>query len=239
MPCTFCLQESKVIPEKSSLALQCGHMIQCTECRDYNLEKIMRCEKCCRDILGCFIEGCSENCARNTSTVKASALCAVCGSHLRKEAKCCRGSDSLKETKKLLRSCMTVLVQRPTLIKNPSPKDRPCSHYTLCQYCKTSVIKGHRSSTVCKVCKNLKKRPLDTLKDAEIPNPKKQCTLGALAEIADEIDKKQENEPKTNSNNSNDIPKTETTEKNGLTGLRFGPKCGAPIWALVNPSCSI
>merc|ERR1712137_510350 len=206
--------------------------VQCTECRDYNLEKIMRCQKCCSDILGYFVEGCSSDCPRNVSTVKASALCAVCGSHLRKEAKCCRASDSIKQCKKLLRSSMTVFVQRPALIPSPSQKeDRPCSHYTLCQFCKSNVTKGHRSSTACKICKTVKKKSASVMipkKDRELsPERKKRCTLSALSALVEVIfdeDEMETSPPVLSEPTITDTP------------LRFGPKCGAPIWALVNPS---
>jgi len=231
--CTVCRKESRIIPEKSSLALKCGHMIQCTECRDYNLEKIMRCQKCCRDILGYFVEGCSPQCPRNIPTVKVSALCAVCGSHLRKEAKCCRSSESIKQCKKLLRSCMTVFVQHPSLISSPTQNDRPCSHYTLCQFCKSNVTKGHRSSTACKVCRSVKKKSASVMipkKDREVsPERKKRCTLGALSELVEEIFRDEEDDDVMETSSPASSEPTDTA-------LRFGPKCGAPIWALVNPS---
>uniref|UniRef100_A0A7S4MFE0 Uncharacterized protein n=1 Tax=Vannella robusta TaxID=1487602 RepID=A0A7S4MFE0_9EUKA len=238
--CTVCQCESHVVPEKSSLALECGHMIQCTECRDYNLEKIMRCEKCCKDIIGYFQEGCSPDCPRNTSTVKASALCAVCGSHLRKEAKCCRGSDNLKQCKKQLRACMTVLVQRPTLIDNPTAKDRPCSHYTLCQFCKSSVTKGHRSSTACKRCRTSKKRAaslkVDRVEPPVSPRRKKRCTLGALAALAGQMVDEDSDDDLAMDISSDSTPQNSSPHNSPPDTLRFGPKCGAPIWALVNPS---
>lgn len=259
MECAVCRKESRIIPEKSSLALECGHMIQCTECRDYNLEKLMRCEKCCTEILGFFVGGCSPSCLRHTSTVKASALCAICGSHLRKEARCCRSSDTLKKCKHQLRTTVTVLVQRPTLIKNPSPKDRPCSHYTLCQHCKKNVTKGHRSSTSCKICKNTNKRPAIVMesgikeKDKIYPEPKKRCLLQTLA---DAVNTEMNDLPPVTKAENSPLPsinhKTPTTHQSPestetLTSSTTTPpstvyadgrygKCGIPIWALVNHS---
>jgi len=257
------MKESKLITERSTLTLQCNHMIQCTECRDYNLEKTMRCESCCKEIAGYFPGGCGANCPRNSLTVKASALCAVCGSHLRKEARCCKSSEAMKKCKKKLRSCMTVLVQRPSLVASPSPRDRPCSHYTLCQFCKSSVTKGHRSSTACRVCRNTKKRPVSfsNLGGEREPPCKvdKRCTLGTLAELAGAYEDDERPDDEGFSSSGADSPMDVDGDSPGISpgvspyrgrsstavgsptfnkrqALRFGERGGAPIWALVNPS---
>ena len=159
-------------------------MKQCTECRDYNIEKISRCENCCNKILKEFTSGCSTDCLRNEQTVKASALCLLCGNHLRKEARCCKNSSQLKHIKKKLRKHTVVLVQDPALVLNPKVTDRPCSHYTLCQYCKKSIIKGHRSNTACKDCKsnvtpNLKRQRKwsDEFQPVKLPKNASQITI--------------------------------------------------------------
>jgi len=249
--CTICFRTCRVIAEKSSLALECGHMIQCTECRDYNLEKILRCENCCSRVLSYFPGGCSTNCPRNTETIKASALCVVCSSHLRKEARCCRQSNIQKQCKKQLRSCMTVLVQRPSLIPNPTPKDRPCSHYTLCQFCQSAITKGHRSSTACKACRKSAKRKRSSFVESteskeEPPRKKRACTLGTLAEIASQESINIGDNTMSNMSNIpkmptiSNIPRMPSISNININAqpkkeeLRFGSKCGVPIWALVN-----
>ena len=201
-------------------------MIQCTECRDYNLEKMLRCERCCIEIVGIFPSGCSPNCPRNSTTVKATALCAVCGSHLRKEARCCKSSPLLKECKKKMRRYITVLVQNPSLIKSPTPQDRPCSHYTLCQFCKNSVTKGHRSSTACKLCRTSKKRPSNPIEYTEAPPLKKQCTLGTLAQLAETFEE---------SESASSSKTLESPEREHPHSPRFGESVGSvPVWALLN-----
>lgn len=244
--CSYCKEESNIISQHNSIvALDCGHMIQCTECRDYNLEKMMRCENCCMKILNEFPPGCGPNCPRNTFTVKASALCAICGSHLRKEARCCKSTSSMKECKKKLRSKITVLVQKPSLIENPTPKDRPCSHYTLCQQCKSSITKGHRSNTTCKVCRNpdSKKRKFTlTTEDyyeppAKVPRTLFPTTYTPATEISVTVPRSTiiDSPPRTpitedSSPDVNDIKYTETPSSSS----RFGKSGASPIWAVLN-----
>lgn len=186
--CPICCQKQEVIITKKMIKLSCDHMKQCTECRDYNIEKISRCEHCCNKILNEFTSGCSSDCLRNEQTVKASALCLLCGNHLRKEARCCKNSSQLKHIKKKLRKHTVVLVQDSALVLNPRVTDRPCSHYTLCQYCKKSIIKGHRSNTACKECKanvnvvtpNLKRQRnkwSDDFQPVKLPKTASQVTV--------------------------------------------------------------
>ena len=117
------------------------------------MEKILRCKECCESVTDRFIEGCCDTCPRNEDTAKVSALCVVCDKPMRKEAKCCRNSDSIRKLKKEIRQRTVVFVQNPYLVENPCSKDRPCSHFSLCQYCKQSIVKGHRTTTACKSCK--------------------------------------------------------------------------------------
>lgn len=140
--------------------------------------------------------------------------------------------------KKKIRARTIVFVQNPSLVKNPSPKDRPCSHYTLCQYCKKSIVKGHRSSTACKSCKLQvvegtlvppKKRNrvqfcLDTGMNHYVPPAKRVCTqppsgLDTLASLAHQETIKSEYKIKQ--------------EKPTNPGWRFGEFCRIPVHALL------
>uniref|UniRef100_A0A7S4ML02 RING-type domain-containing protein n=1 Tax=Vannella robusta TaxID=1487602 RepID=A0A7S4ML02_9EUKA len=207
--CPICSCNRTVTIENQVITVDCGHLIPCTECRDYNIEKVLRCESCCRGITGKWVEGCNESCPRFEETTKVSALCSICSSHLRKEARCCRNTPPMGICKQKIRSKTAVFVQNPKLVKNPTPKDRPCSHFSLCQFCKKSIVKGHRSSTACKSCKSKvaegsmspsKKRNriqfcLETGINQYVPPTKAKCaspsSLDALAKIA-EVESKEE-----------------------------------------------
>lgn len=208
-------------------------MIPCSECRDYNIEKVLRCEKCCIEITGTFVGGCSPTCLREEETTKVSALCTICSSHLRKEARCCKNSKELAKCKKIIRNKTIVFVQSPNIINNPTPKDRPCSHYTLCQYCKNAIVKGHRSSTACKTCRlqvvegtlvPSKKRNrvqfcLDTGLNQYIPPDKKFCH-------------KHIDDGDSSPNNDKPNTKSESTESKSSSS-RFGECSRIPVSALL------
>jgi hypothetical protein len=152
--CSTCRRNQSIRMCGSVATIECGHLLPCSECRDYNIEKVLRCERCCNHIIGDFVKGCSPTCHRNEETNKTSAMCVICDSHLRKEAKCCRASSKIANARHAIRSATFVLVELPPQKEHPTPKDRPCSHFSLCQYCKSSIIKGHRSNTACKNCKS-------------------------------------------------------------------------------------
>lgn len=155
LECSMCRNQVQVVVTPAGISTNCQHMIQCNECRDYFVEKLARCERCASDFTTTvFPSGCSEECPRHTHTSKSSALCPMCDSKLRKESKCCKNSADIKRLRATLRNSVSVLVQDPRhWISHPSTKSRPCSHYNLCQYCQSSIIKGHRSTTSCKSCR--------------------------------------------------------------------------------------
>ena len=215
-------------------------MIPCTECRDYNIEKVLRCEQCCRSVLGYFIEGCSPACPRNEETTKVSALCSICNSHLRKESRCCRYTKTLTACKKLIRAKTVVFVQNPSVVENPTPKDRPCSHYSLCQHCKKAIVKGHRSSTACKDCKL---KPIITGNETQQSSPQKRTKVQFCLETGMNLYVPPTKKPRLESSLDTlaNLAKEETEKESIVTkhkefepGWRFGEFCRIPVTSLLS-----
>jgi len=150
--CTLCCNTVAVEQHSSCIRTSCKHLEHCTECRDYQIEKIFRCELCSVKLLGFFPDYCSNTCARRSVTRKSSALCSLCNAHLRKECKTCKGTIAFKRFKQSLKGLIYTLVRAPFTV---GPQDfRPCAHYGLCKLCNKNIAKGHKGNSICHACRD-------------------------------------------------------------------------------------
>ena len=149
----MCNQPSRVEEtEPNSFSLSCSHMEQCTECREYQIEKLFRCVNCCNTILNQTQHYCGESCGRREVTIKSTALCCVCKGHLQKECKACKKGATFKIAKKAFKKRLFLLVRSPALLSEQD--NRPCSHYALCKHCNLNVARGHKGNSVCRSCRS-------------------------------------------------------------------------------------
>ena len=150
--CIFCNNPSTIVEHEGNHRLACKHLEQCTECREYQIEKIFRCPECCKAFLDHVPEHCSETCSRREFTQKSTALCGICNSHLQKECKMCKRSQIFRHVKNSLKKRVFVFVRSPPTVS--AHDNRPCSHYALCKYCNKNIARGHKGNSVCKLCRN-------------------------------------------------------------------------------------
>src|SRR3990167_1441289 len=143
------------------LQTSCGHLEQCRECRDYQIEKIYRCMTCSVNLLNNVNEFCGPNCLRKQFTQKSSALCSVCNSHLQKECKTCKSTNNFKLVKNILKKKVFVLVRAQNTVTLGD--NRPCSHYSICKYCQKNIARGHKGNSVCNNCRSTNKNILGNL----------------------------------------------------------------------------
>jgi len=144
-PCTICPQGTTKNTSK------CEHIEICTECSNYQIEKILRCQSCCQGILGQF-PSCGSKCSRATVTQKSTARCDTCGLALRKRCVSCKKDPAYVAAKQQLKSQVKVYVTAVSSLK--AVDIRPCSHCRVCVSCKNSLTKGHRERGICNSCKS-------------------------------------------------------------------------------------
>merc|ERR1712137_930080 len=144
-PCTTCPQGTTKNTSK------CEHIEICTECSNYQIEKILRCQSCCQGILGQF-PSCGSKCSRATVTQKSTARCDTCGLALRKRCVSCKKDPAYVAAKQQLKSQVKVYVTAVSSLK--AVDIRPCSHCRVCVSCKNSLTKGHRERGICNSCKS-------------------------------------------------------------------------------------
>jgi len=143
-PCTKCEPED-------ALSMKCDHIEKCSECTIYQIEKLMRCETCCQQILGFIPPFCGSSCKASRTTYK-STPCNICSGTLRRSCASCKNTDWFKNSKGALKSHVQMYITALDSI-TMFPALRPCCHCKFCVRCNTAVSKGHRERNVCLKCK--------------------------------------------------------------------------------------
>ena len=145
--CHICNQEQHI--SKSQTSTECGHLIRCNECTDYQIEKFYRCPQCCKGLLGIFPPPCSSHCSRLQNTL--NALCSTCNCTLTKDCTQCKSSLTFRQTREILRYNLHVFVVSPEHL--PEEFSRPCSHYAPCKICVTRLCKARKKHAICNECR--------------------------------------------------------------------------------------
>ena len=160
-PCSECIGSK----------IKCNHLEKCSECTIYQIEKLLRCENCCTNLLGSYPNPCSGDCNRNNITQNVSAKCDACSGPLRKKCKGCKKSPEFVAAKTNLKKFVRIFITCIHSVKGSSI--RPCSHCRLCIKCKQTLTKGHRERAVCSNCKAANNSSATSQSQSPSPTPTK------------------------------------------------------------------
>merc|ERR1712137_356024 len=131
---------------------KCIHFEGCSECTNYQIEKLLRCQNCCEAMLNQYPPSCSKDCSRKQKTNVPSAKCDLCGNYLKRRCTSCKSNTEYRKAKEEFKTRVRVFIIALSSVST-NPFKRPCSHCRLCTKCSLTLTKGHRERGICGKCK--------------------------------------------------------------------------------------